>query len=442
MVRVIIGCIPRNIAKQVPQQTKPLYQTKFNASTFQLSNGLTIVHQHLPATPVVVSDIWVEAGAIAEPTQWSGMAHFLEHMIFKGSPNVMVGEFDWLIENTGGVANAATSYDYAHFYLTTAANHFEATLPCLADILLRANIPDEEFIRERDVVIEEIYSSQDDPDFLGFQALCQNAYQRHPYRRSILGDKETLLEHTPDRMRCFHRTHYQPENMTVVIVGGIERERALAIVEDNFSEFSLPSECPPTTVEPEPPAIAVRRQELCLPRIEQARLLMAWICPGSESLAEAIALDLIALILTGGRSWGLVRELREERQLVMDIDCNLSLQKDSSMFTVGALLATEHLDMVEKIICDRLEQLQHSTLCEIELARAKRQLINDYIFSTETPSQLASVYGFYNIVATAADSAKYPQIISQLQPEQLKAIAKRYLSPERYAVTILKPANS
>ena len=208
-------------------QLKSLYQTKFNASTFQSSNGLTIVHQHLPATPVVVSDIWVGAGAIAEPTEWSGMAHFLEHMIFKGSPNVMAREFDWLIENTGGVANAATSYDYAHFYLTTAATHFEATLPCLADILLRANIPDEEFIREREVVIEEIYSSHDDPDFLGFQALCQNAYQRHPYRRSILGEKETLLEHTPDRMRCFHRTHYQPENMTVVIVGGIERERAL-----------------------------------------------------------------------------------------------------------------------------------------------------------------------------------------------------------------------
>ena len=422
-------------------QLKSLYQTKFNASTFQSSNGLTIVHQHLPATPVVVSDIWVGAGAIAEPTEWSGMAHFLEHMIFKGSPNVMAGEFDWLIENTGGVANAATSYDYAHFYLTTAATHFEATLPCLADILLRANIPDEEFIREREVVIEEIYSSHDDPDFLGFQALCQNAYQRHPYRRSILGEKETLLEHTPDRMRCFHRTHYQPENMTVVIVGGIERERALTVVEDSFNKFSVRSECPAITVEPEPPAVAIRRQELCLPRIEQARLLMAWICPGSESLSEAIALDLIATILTGGRSWGLIRELREERQLVMDIDCNLSLQKDSSMFTVGALLATEHLDMVEKIICDRLAKFQHGTISEVELSRAKRQLINDYIFSTETPSQLASVYGFYNIVATAADSAMYPQIIGQLQPEQLKAIAQRYLSPERYAVTILKPTD-
>ena len=411
----------------------------FNANTFELSNGLTVIHQYLPATTVVVSDIWVKAGAIAEPESWSGMAHFLEHMIFKGSPNVMVGEFDWLIENTGGVANAATSYDYAHFYLTTAAAHFEHTLPCLADILLRANIPDDEFIREREVVIEEILSSYDDPDYIGYQALCQNAYQRHPYRRSILGEQERLLEHTPNQMRCFHRTHYQPENMTIVIVGGIEQEQALNLVDENFNGFCVRSECPPTKVEIEPPVTSIRRQELHLPRIEQARLLMAWICPGSEFLEEAIALDLISLILTGGRSSGLVRELREERQLVMDIDCSLSLQKDSSLFSIGALLETEHINMVEKMICDRLSQLHHRLIPENEIASAKRQLINDYIFSTETPSQLASVYGFYNIVATAAHSALYPQIVSQLQPEQLQAIARRYLSPKHYAVTILKP---
>ena len=415
------------------------YKTKFDANTFKLGNGLTIIHHHLPATPVVVSDIWVKAGAIAEPEAWSGMAHFLEHMIFKGSPNLMVGEFDWLIEGTGGVANAATSYDYAHFYLTTASAHLEQTLPCLADILLRANIPDEEFIREREVVLEEINSSQDDPDFLGFQALCQNTYQRHPYRRSILGEKELLLEHTPNQMRCFHRTHYQPENMTVVIVGGIEQERALALVNDNFSDFGVRSECPPVVVEAEPPATTVRRQELYLPRIEQARLLMAWICPGSESLEEAIALDLISLILTGGRSWGLTRELREERQLVIDIDCELSLQRDSSMFSIGALLETEHIPMVEKMICDRLDRLHHSPIPTAEIDRAKRQLINDYIFSTETPSQLASIYGFYNIIATAAHSALYPQIVSQFHPEQLMEVVRRYLSPERYAVTILKP---
>ena len=119
-----------------------------------------------------------------------------------------------LIENTGGIANAATSYDYAHFYLTTAADHVGATLPYLADILLRATIADDEFMREREVILEEISAGDDDPDGLAFQALCQNIYQHHPYSRPILGEKELLLEHTPNQMRCFHRTHYQPENMT------------------------------------------------------------------------------------------------------------------------------------------------------------------------------------------------------------------------------------
>ena len=423
----------------MPKSTKFPTQVQFAADIFQLDSGLTIIHQYLPATPVVVTDVWVRAGAVVEPGKWSGMAHFLEHMIFKGSPNVMAGEFDRLIENTGGIANAATSYDYAHFYLTTAAAHVGATLPYLADILLRATIADDEFMREREVILEEISAEDDDPDGLAFQALCQNIYQHHPYSRPILGEKELLLEHTPNQMRCFHRTHYQPENMTVAIVGGIEREAALNLVAENFSNFSVRSECPPVKITPEPPIVAIRRQELHLPRIQQGRLLMAWVCPGAEDLETAIALDLIALILVGGRSSGLFRELREERQLVMDIDCSLSMQKDSSLFLISAWLATEDLKMVEQIICDRLNILHRNLISLVEIQRAQRQLINDYIFSSETPSQLANIYGFYDIVATAAHSALYPQIVSQLQPEQLQTIIRRYLSPERYGVTIVNP---
>lgn len=425
----------------MPRISERLNLDRSTVNSFKLSNGLTVIHQYLPATPVVVTDVWIGAGAVAEPKAWSGMAHFLEHMVFKGSPNVGVGEFDWLIENTGGVANAATSYDYAHFYLTTAATHVAKTLPCLADILLRANIPDEEFIRERDVVLEELNSSYDDPDWIGFQALCQNLYQRHPYGRSILGEPELLLQHTPNQMRCFHRTHYQPENMTVVMVGGIEREAALSLVDETFTGFSVRSECPAVEVEAEPPALAVRYQELHLPRIEQARLLMGWVCPGSQNLSEAIALDVLSVILSGGRSSGLVRELREERQLVLDICSDFSLQKDSSLFTITAWLETHNLKIVETIICDRLSQLQQKPVLEIELARAQRQLINNYIFSTESPSQLAGLYGFYNTIATAQQSTAYPEIVSRLQPWQIQQIANRYLSPTRYAVTVLKPCN-
>jgi zinc protease len=421
------------------EQSQHLDRIDFPARSFRLDNGLTLIHQHLPATPVVVADIWVKAGTSAEPDEWSGMAHFLEHMIFKGSHNVGVGEFDWIIENAGGMSNAATSHDYAHFYLTTAFAQLPSTLPFLADILLRATIPDVEFIRERDVVIEEIHSSYDDPDWICFQSLCQNIYRHHPYKRSILGEKEILLQHTPNQMRCFHRTHYQPENMTVVLVGGIEAEVALDLVGEHFSEFSVRSECPPFTPEAEPPAIAIRRQEIQLPNIEQTRLLMGWIGPGVERMEEVVALDLLSVILAGGRCSRLVRELREERQLVLDICSDFSLQRDSSLFTVAAWLFSSDVRDVESIIGERIFQLQTKSISPGELDRAKRLLINNYIFSLETPSQLAGIYGFYQTISTAEQSVLYPQIISKLESWHLQQVASRYLSRDRYSITVLKP---
>ncbi len=416
-----------------------LESAKLPAQTFTLDNGLTLIHQHLPVTPVVVADVWVQAGTSAEPESWSGIAHFLEHMIFKGSPQVAVGEFDWVIENTGGVANAATSHDYAHFYLTTANNHIEETLPYLANILLHASIPGEEFIRERDVVLEEIRSSYDDPDWFGFQTLCQTLYKSHVYKRSILGEVDLLMQHTPDLMRCFHRTHYQPENMTLVLVGGIEAESAVSLANQAFSQFSIRSECPSSPVEAEPPLIEVRRHQLHLPRIEQARLLMGWIGPGIRDLEVGVGLDMLSVMLAGGRCSRLVQELREEKQIVLDICSQFSLQKDSSLFTITAWLDPQYLDRVEKIICDRVWQLANEPILEAELSRVKRLLLNDYIFSTETPGQLAGIYGYYNTIATVEQCLSYPEIIKQITAVELQQIANLYLSPERYASVILKP---
>ncbi|MGK7930073.1 MAG: M16 family metallopeptidase [Microcystaceae cyanobacterium] len=393
-------------------------------------------------TPVVVTDIWIRGGAIAEPEQWRGMAHFLEHMIFKGSKRITPGLFDQVVENLGGITNAATSYDYVHYYLTIAARYLPDTLPYLAEILSQAAIPDLEFGREREVVFEEIRASLDDPDWLAFQALCESIYQHHPYGKPILGQECQLATYTPNQMRCFHRTHYQPHNMTVVVVGGIEEEMALHLVDKAFSHFQVPSECPPTTIEAEPPLINKRRSQLFLPRLEMSRLLMGWIGPGINQIEEGFGLDLIAALLTGGRNARLVRELREEKQLVIDIDSSFSLQKDSSLFTITVWLASEMIGEVEQIIGDRLYDLQTTPISHQELAKAQRMLGNDYIFSTETPGQLAGLYGYYHTIASAELSTLYPTAIRQIQPEDIQLLASRYLSPERCAVTTLQPCES
>jgi zinc protease len=411
---------------------------QFPAKILKLPHGLTVIHQYLPATPVVVADVWVRAGAIAQPKEWTGIAHFLEHMIFKGTKQLLPGMFDRLIEHTGGMTNAATSHDYAHFFLTTAAPYLADTLPHLAEILLNAEIPDEEFYLERDVVLEEIRASQDDPDWIAFQALCDSLYQRHPYGKSILGDEANLLRHTPNQMRCFHGTYYQPENTIVAIVGGVPEEQAISLVKESFAQFKPRSECPPSVAEAEPPLIGVRRTQLYLPRIEQARLLMGWIGPGVNRLEDALGLDLLSVIIAGGRSSRLVRELQEEEQLVFYIESAFSLQKDSSLFTIAAWLEEENLERVEQLICDRLQQLQQTSVTETELAKAKRLLINDYIFSTETPGQLAGLYGYYQTIATAEMSVVYPIAIAQFSAKELQRLATYYLSP-RYAIATIEP---
>lgn len=412
---------------------------QWNADKYKLANGLTLIYQHLPATPVVAVDTWVKAGAMVEPDKWDGMAHFLEHMIFKGSEKIPPGEFDQIIEKRGGMTNAATSHDYAHFFLMTSAEYIPESLPHLAEILLNASIPENEWERELDVVLEEIRYTYDDPDWIVFQNLCNIIYQNHPYGKSILGEPSSLMELTPNKMRCFHQKYYQPENMCVSIIGGIEAEKAISVVTQAFTSFPKPSECPITNIKKEEPLQEIRRSEVCLPRIKQARLLMGWLGPGAKQLEEAFALDVLSVVLAGGRISRLVDDLLEEKQLVWDIDSDFSLQQDSSLFTVSAWLDERNLKEVEKRIIDHIIKIQNIEINPKELQRAKRLLFNDYIFSQETPCQLAGLYGYYETIAKGELSSLYPIIIKTMEAKEIQRVANQYISSQSYAISILKP---
>ena len=419
--------------------SKQLTHNLFPGSVIKLDHGLTLIHQQISTTPIVVADVWVGAGTNLEPEPWFGMAHFLDHMIFKGTPNLLPGEFDYHIEKIGGVSSAATSHDYAHYSITTAANYLEDTLPYLGELLLNAAIPDDEFIRERDVVLEEIRSYNDDPDWLGFQSLVKNVYQNHPYGRSVLGTEPELMQHSPEAMRRFYRNYYQPENMTVVIVGGIGEKAARELVNRVFADFPERDNCLQFTKVPAPIIKGICRHELILPRLEQARLMMAWKVPGVEEFRAVHGLELLSAVLGEGRISRLVSDLREEKQLVQDICCNFSLQQESSLLTITAWLESEYLERVEDLICDHLQELQDQEISTSELNRIQRFLCNDYAFSTETPNQLTNFYGYYHTIANAELAVTYPQEIQSFNPQELQKLAQQYLSSANYAVTMLKP---
>lgn len=424
----------------VPLQPCPT-KLEFPAKVFTFNQGLTLIHQDLPSIPVAVVDVWVRAGAIAEPDAWPGVAHFLEHMIFKGTKRVPPGAFDQVVEHNGGMANAATSHDYAHFYLTTAANYLPQTLPYLAEILLQAEIPDDCLFYEREVVLEEIRGSEDDPDWLAFQCLCELLHPNHAYGRSVLGDATSVQSYTANQLRCFHRTHYQPENMTVVMVGDIREKAAIAYMENIFEHFAVRSECPPTTVLPHKSLDCIKRQTLRVPELGPSRLTMGWNGPGVDRLPDNIGLDLLATVLAGSHCARLVQRLREELGLVFDIQSCFSLQKEASLLTINAYLTSPQAERVEAEIVVAINHLQTTPISEAELARAQRLLCNDFIFSTETPAQLAGLYGYYQTLASADLAIAYPQIVRQYRPQDLQRLAQRYLPTSAYALVLLESAD-
>lgn len=434
-----LSSVPNVFASNTSDGESGKPQTFFPANVIQLDSGLTVIHQEIATTPVVVVDVWIKAGARYEPNSWTGMAHFLEHMVFKGTEQILPGVFDAAIESRGGLTNAATSHDYAHFYMTIAADDLVEALPYLAELLLHAAIPADEFVRERHVVIEEIHQSWDNPDWIGFQTLSEMIYGDHPYGRSVLGSPEILQERSPEEMRQFHRTYYQPDNMQVVITGGVSLDRVLELVRSTFRTFSKRESCPAADLLSSPRLMTNPQHTLSLPRLEHGRLLMAWLGPGIDDLEAACGLDILATVLAEGRMSRLVRELREDRQWVDDIASSFSVQQDCSLFVLSAWLAPNHIKEVEQVICDRIASLATIPLSAPELERAQRVLCNDYAFSMETPGQLAGLYGYYGTLATPELSLAYPDHIRSCTAEQLLPLAGQYLSPNHCGTLALIP---
>lgn len=414
---------------------------RLNAPTLhQMPGGLTIIAEQMPVEAVNLS-LWVKVGSAVESDAINGMAHFLEHMVFKGTERLSSGEFERQIEERGAVTNAATSQDYTHYYITSAPKDFAALSPLQIDVVLNSLIPDEAFERERLVVLEEIRRSEDNPRRRTFQRAMQTAFEYLPYRRPVLGPEDVIAQLKPQQMRDFHHTWYQPSNITAVAVGNLPVEELIEIVAD---KFVLPVRSQAETVElpkPELPFAGVVRQEFVDESLQQARLVMVWRVPGLIQMNQTYALDVLAAILGQGRTSRLVRDLREERSLVSSISASNMTQKLQGTFYISAALPVENLAVVENAIVQHLHTLQTELVKEAELARIRTQVANRFIFGNETPSDRANLYGYYqSMLGDLQPAFDYPASIRALEKSDLLCAAQQHLSPDAYGVIILKPA--
>ncbi|NCJ04994.1 insulinase family protein [Synechococcales cyanobacterium C] len=408
----------------------------------QLDSGLTLIHQQVTATPVTVVDVWVHAGVCAEPHSWPGSAHFLEHMIFKGTPTLAPGMFDWMIEGQGGVTNAVTSHDHAHYFMITAATDLAQTLPYLADLLLNAAIPITEFEAERQVILAEIAQMQANPDWQVYHALLRGIYGAHPYGRPVLGSPEQVQQRSASELRLFHQMYYQPNNMTLVVVGDVSRDRAIDLASKHFQALHRGSCFPSLRPRPIKTPLAESARSHCmlrLPGIEQARLMMAWLGPSLDELEDGYGLDVLATLLTGGRRARLVQELCDQRQWIYSIDSSFTAQHQGGIFTISAWLPAPNMAAVKGVINETIAELQSTLIQEEDLQRCQRLLCHDFIFSTETPSQLAGIYGYYGVCNQLHRALTYATVIQKMTPADVQRLAQQYLTPRRCTLATLEP---
>ena len=439
---------------RVIQASEPFAQPLSSPVVRQLPNGLTIIAEQMPADAVNLG-LWLNVGSRVESDAINGMAHFLEHMIFKGTPQINQGEFERQVEERGAVMNAATSQDYTHFYITTAPQDFAALAPLQVELVMNPTIGDTHFEREKPVILEEIRRAEDSPARRAFYRAMKMGFDKLPYRRPVLGPISVVETLSATQMRAFHHTWYQPQNMTAVVVGNLPIEEMIATVVESFEQalaksdrqhanLELIAQAPST--QPEAPFPTIHRQTHIDEALQQARLIMSWRAPGMCHLPQTYPLDVAASVLGLGRTARLVHDLLEQQHLVSDISARNMTYGNQGLFYVSATIATTHdieagLVATEAAILTHIACL-HETLIEPnELNRVKTQVANRYVFASETPSDRAGIYGYHQAIAGDVRHAlNYPESIRQVSAEAVRSAVRQYLPLDAFGVISLKPA--
>ncbi|PSF37478.1 peptidase M16 [Aphanothece hegewaldii CCALA 016] len=410
----------------------------------RLPNGLTIIAEQMPLD-VVNLNVWLNVGSAIETDAISGMAHFLEHMVFKGTQRLESGEFERLIEARGAITNAATSQEYTHYYITTAPKDFAELAPLQLDVVLNAKMKDDAFERERLVILEEIRRSQDNPRRRIYSQMMETSFTTLPYRRPVLGLTSVIEQLTPQQMRSFHHSWYQPSQITAAVVGNLPVEELIEIVSNSVenqqaTESRILPSSPLNNLQPEAPFNTIVRSESEDESLTQARLIMVWRVPGLRDLAQTYALDVLAVILGQGKVSRLFRELREEKGLVTSISASNSSYGIQGIFSISAQLKVENRAEVEGAITEQIRQIQANSITETELKRISTQVANRFIFSNERPSDRANLYGYYySQLGTLDPALNYPTSIQSLDIATIQEAAQKYLSSEAYGVIFVKP---
>jgi zinc protease len=406
-----------------------------------LDNGLRVLVQDDPRNPIVAVQIFYRVGSRNERPGATGLAHFLEHMMFKGTAAHGRGELARLIEQHGGRDNAFTTQDLTGYYTSIAADQLGLVLRLEADRMRNLLLDATEIEAERQVVMEERRTrSEDDPDGAVYEAMNSLAFRAHPYRWPIIGWMADIARIDQAELRRFYDTYYVPNNAVLVIVGDVRPAAALALVRRHFGGIARGVDPPPVTAV-EPPATDERR---LLMRKEGARLPIvniAWHVPNHAS-ADAPALELLSTILSSGRSSRLYRRLAYEKRMALGAGGDYSyVSRDPSLFWFYATpLPGQTPEAVEEALLAEIELLKREPVADEELTRARNQIEAHFIWQQDSVFSRASVLGRFEVLGSWRLLEAYLPRLRAVTPADLQRVARAYFALDRKNVSVLVPA--
>ena len=398
-----------------------------------LPNGLRVVTEEMPHVRSVAVGVWVDVGSRTERAAESGISHFVEHMVFKGTAHRTADEIACSIDSIGGHLDAFTSKETVAFTAKVLDEHLPRALDVLGDLVLHPAFREDDIAKEKGVVLEELKMDEDNPDYLIHEIFAGNFWQKHPLGRSIIGTKRTIPTFGRSQLLEFFRRTYHPGNLVITAAGNVSNQVLVDLVEERFGGLSRQNHRPRTRVPTPHAAIALR---------DKASLEQVHLCLGVPAYPIAhpkrYAGYLLNTVLGGGISSRLFLKIREHEGLAYAVFSDLSMYKDTGCLSVYAGTSLEAASRVIEQVAGEFRDLKENLISEEELRRAKDHLKGSLMLSLEsTSSRMANLARQEKYFARFLTLDEVNENIEQARAEDLREVANEWFQQERIALAAL-----
>ena len=418
----------------------------FNPQTFTLANGMQVVVVPNRRAPVVVHMVWYRVGAADEPVGKSGIAHFLEHLMFKGTETIPPGEFSKIVASNGGRDNAFTSQDYTAYFQNVARDKLELVMKMEADRMRNLVLTDKEVLPERDVVLEERRSRTDnDPGSQLYESAQSALFMNHPYRLPVIGWKHEIQGLTTEDALAFYRRFYAPNNAILIVAGDVDAQELRPLAEKYYGVIPRGPNIVRERVQ-EPVHYAERKVELRSPRVRQPSWSRTYLAPSYRTAEgnEAYALQVLSQIIDGGATTRLYRELVVVQGVASSVGAWYSPdQYDLGLFNISVSPRPgKTLDEAEAALRLQIDKLIRDGITDKELERAKQSMVSSAIYVRDSLRAAPNILGrALTTGRTVADVEAWPERISAVTREQVEEAARALFTSRRSVTSVLVPAS-